>query len=336
MRARIVVVILAVIASQSPVASQDEARPPFAEWLAAVRAEALGRGIQQEVVDRALSTVEEPVAEILERDRAQAETIMSVEQYLAMRLTQKVIATARDRFEKNRGLLDRIGEKYGVSPALIVAVWGSESDFGRLNGTRPTIGSLATLAYDQRRPALFRRELFSALEILNRGDIELASMKGSWAGAMGQPQFMPSSYLAFAEDFDGDGRRDIWSTPADVFASIANYLKANGWESEMPWGREVRIPRDAEAETAAVSRRNGTCRARRDMSVAIPLKEWRDMGVRLLDGRPLPDADLNASLVSGTTRHFLVYENYDALLSYNCAHAYALSVGLLSDRLTTR
>jgi len=333
-RTRFVIVILAVMASQSPAASQDEARPAFAEWLAAVRAEALGRGIQQDVVDRALS-IEEPVAEIIERDRAQAETVMSLEQYLAMRLTPKTIATARDRFEKNRGLLDRIGEKYGVSPALIVAVWGSESDFGRLNGTRPTIGALATLAYDQRRPALFRRELFSALEILNRGDIDLASMKGSWAGAMGQPQFMPSSYLAFAEDFDGDGRRDIWSTTADVFASIANFLKANGWETGMPWGREVRIPREAESQAAAVSRRNGTCRARREMSVAMPLREWRDIGVRLLDGRPLPDDDRNASLVSGTTRHFLVYENYDALLAYNCAHSYAISVGLLSDRLAT-
>jgi membrane-bound lytic murein transglycosylase B len=270
---------------------------------------------------------------VLERDRSQAETVLSLEQYIAMRLTPRVIGTARDRFAKYRHLIEQIGTEYSVPPALIVSVWGSESDFGRLTGTRPTIGALATLAYDQRRSSLFRRELFSALEILNRGDIELASMKGSWAGAMGQPQFMPSSYLAFAEDFDGDGRRDIWDTPADVFASIANYLKGHGWESGMRWGHEVRIPSEAASQAAAVSRRNGSCRATREMTVAVPLKDWREMGVRLTDGRPLPDGDQMASLVSGTTRHFLVYENYDALLSYNCAHAYALSVALLSDRL---
>ncbi len=324
-----------LIAWHAPAASQDDARGSFTEWLAGVRTEALGRGIREEVVDQALATAEAPIPVVIERDRSQAETVLPLEQYISVRVTAKAASTARDRLAKNRDLLDKIAAQYGVAPALVVSVWGSESDFGKVTGARPTIGALATLAYDQRRPALFRRELFSALEILNRGDIELANMRGSWAGAMGQPQFMPSSYLAFAEDFDGDGRRDIWGTPADVFASIANFLKGHGWVSGARWGREVKVSPEAAGRIAEVGNRSGSCRATREMTVALPLKDWREMGVQFADGRPLPDADQMASLVSGTSRRFLVYENYDALLSYNCAHAYALSVALLSDRVAT-
>jgi len=152
---------------------------------------------------------------------------------------------------------------------------------------------------------------------------------------MGQPQFMPSSYLRFAEDFDGDGRRDIWHSSADIFASIANYLKGAGWTSDQRWGREVAVSKAA-AETIAaeVDRRAGSCQAKRNMTVALPLSEWSRLGVRALNGAALPTADVDGALVSGATRHFLVYSNYDALLDYNCAHAYAVSVALLADRLT--
>jgi membrane-bound lytic murein transglycosylase B len=172
------------------------------------------------------------------------------------------------------------------------------------------------------------------MEILNRGDIDVARMKGSWAGAMGQPQFMPSSYLKWAEDFDGDGRRDIWSTHSDVFASIANYMQAHGWIPGQTWGREVAISREAGRRIATgVARRNGSCVARRDMTVALPMAEWQELGVRLPGGASLPKTEFTASLVSGSTRHFLVYDNYDALLEYNCAHSYAISVGMLADRI---
>jgi membrane-bound lytic murein transglycosylase B len=215
-----------------------------------------------------------------------------------------------------------------------MAVWGIESNFGRFTGGRPIVGALATLAWDPRRSTLFRSELFSALEILDRGYIELPNMRGSWAGAMGQPQFMPSSYLKYAEDFDGDSRRDIWGSHADIFASIANYLKGYGWVAGERWGREVMLSREAGRTVAAdVARREGGCRARREMTVALPLAEWQRMGVRQMNGAALPTADLEASLISGSSRHFLVYRNYDVLLDYNCAHAYALSVGLLSDRV---
>ena len=319
-----------------PTVPQEDQRPSFSEWLAAVRVEAISRGIREEIVDKALSTVEEPMSVVIERDRAQAERILPIETYLSRRLTPAIVGTGRQMFAKHRVLLESIAAKYHVPAAMLVAIWGAESNFGRFTGVRPTVPALATLAFDPRRSALFRRELFSALEILDRGHIELTEMRGSWAGAMGQPQFMPSSYLKYAEDFDGDGRRDIWQSPGDIFASIANYLKGYGWIEGRRWGREVSVTNDVAARIAAdVAPRGGTCQAKRDMTMALPLEEWQRLGVRLPGGRSLPNADQQASMVSGSSQHFLVYENYDVLLDYNCAHAYALSVALLSERLAT-
>jgi len=312
----------------------QDARPSFAEWLSGLRSEAVARGISEATVDAALATVSEPEPTVIERDRTQAETVLTVDKYVARQLKPSVIRTARERFAMHKALLTEVGERYGVPPRLIVGIWGLESNFGKFSGVRPTIGALATLAWDPRRSTLFRNELFDALAILDHGDIDLDRMRGSWAGAMGQPQFMPSSFLKWAEDFDGDGRRDIWSSPADVFASIANYLKGHGWTSGQAWGREVKISRDAQHRIMSdVARRNGSCQARRDMSVALPLSEWQRLGVRTLAGRALPKQDLMASLVSGGKRSFLVYPNYDALLEYNCAHAYAVAVALLADSI---
>jgi membrane-bound lytic murein transglycosylase B len=278
--------------------------------------------------------VKEPEPTVIERDRTQAEAVLRLETYLDRQLRPTVIQTARRMFTRHRTMLDEIGKRYGVSPRLIVSIWGLESNFGRFTGVRPTIGALATLAWDPRRSTFFRGELLSAMEILDRGDIDVSRMRGSWAGAMGQPQFMPSSYLKWAEDFDGDGRRDIWSTPSDVFASIANYLRAHGWKPGQIWGREVKISREAARVIATdVARRDGSCVARRDMTVALPMARWQEIGVRLTSGAALPKTEFTASLVSGTTRHFLVYDNYDALLDYNCAHSYAVSVALLSSRI---
>jgi membrane-bound lytic murein transglycosylase B len=217
---------------------------------------------------------------------------------------------------------------------MLVSVWGLESNFGRFTGTHPTIQALATLAFDPRRSRLFRAELFEALTILDRGHIRLDEMLGSWAGAMGQPQFMPSSYLKHAVDFDGDGRADIWRSEADVFASIANYLKNAGWREGERWGREVRLTRAvADRVDREVSMRRSGCGAVRELTVARPLGEWSELGVRLAGGGPLPSAEMSASLVRGAGRHFLVYRNYLAILDYNCSNSYAVSVGLLSDRL---
>ncbi len=320
--------------AQTTTTPADTPRPSFSEWLAGVRAEAITRGIRAEVVDAALADVSEPLPIILERDRSQAETVLSLEQYLDRRLTAKLIKGGRDAYAKQRELVDRIAERYGVPANIIIAIWGAESNFGRFSGVRPTVPALATLAWDPRRATFFRGELFNALEIVNRGDIDLPRLRGSWAGAMGQVQFMPSSYLQFAEDFDGDGRRDIWSTPSDIFASIGNYLKGHGWAAGETWGREVLVtPEVARRIANDVAPRNGTCQATRNITVRLPLAQWQELGVRLSGGKPLPATGPEASLVSGTRRHFLVYPNYDALLSYNCAHLYALSVAMLSDRL---
>lgn len=317
-------------------AAQEQVSPPdpaFVTWLADLRKEALAIGISPETVERALTGIE-PLPVVVERDRTQAELVLPLDQYLARRLTRKTINTAREMAARHKELLAKIGARYGVPSRFIVAVWGLESNFGQFTGVRPTIAALATLAYDQRRPAYFRSELFDALRILDRGDIDPAGMKGSWAGAMGQPQFMPSSYLKYAEDFDQDGRRDIWASPADVFASIANYLKAHGWVAAQTWGREVKVTKEAAARIQEmVTRRTSGCDATRQLTEPLPLARWEEVGIRLPGNKPLPKADMTASLLRAGSRQFLVYGNYETILAYNCAHAYALSVALLADRI---
>ena len=314
-----------------PVAPTDFP-PPFETWLAGVRAEALARGIRSDVVEHALGDLQ-PVAQIVERDRTQAEFAFDLGAYLKRRLTRDTVRTADRMYARHKPLLQHVAKKYGVQPRVLVAIWGLESNFGRFSGVRPTIAALATLAYDPRRGPLFREELFSALEIVNRGDIELDRLKGSWAGALGQPQFLPSTYLKFAQDFDGDGKRDIWTSEPDVFASIAFYLQQHGWNGHEIWGREVRVPKSAREKIDELPRRSAGCRAERLLTEPMPLPEWRALGVRTIQGTPLPNAKRDASLVSAGSRHFLVYRNYEALLEYNCAHSYALSIALLSDRI---
>ena len=330
----IVALLGAGLAAQAvpPVPPLPPEMPPFDVWLEDVRTEAAGRGIRPEILDRALAGLE-PVARILERDRAQAEFVLDLGAYLKRRLTRDTVRTAQRMHARHRTLTRRVADKYGVPPRVLIAVWGLESNFGRFAGVRPTVPTLATLAYDPRRGAMFRAELLNALEILNRGDIELDRLVGSWAGALGQPQFMPSSYLEFAQDFDGDGRRNIWSSQPDVFASIAYYLQRHGWTKGEAWGREVRIPRAIRAKVADMPRRSAGCRAARLMTEPQPLDRWRRLGVRTMANGVLPRGAMRASLVDAGSRTFLVYRNYEAFLAYNCAHTYALSVALLSDRI---
>jgi membrane-bound lytic murein transglycosylase B len=304
----------------------------FEQWLDEVRSEAIERGIRPEIVDKAFDGLQ-PLDVVIERDAEQAEFTLTLDRYLRRRLTSRIVREAHRYAVAHRALLTRVSEIYGVSPQVIVAVWGLESNFGRFSGVRPTIAALATLAYDGRRAEFFRAELLAALEILNRGDIALERLKGSWAGALGQPQFMPSVYLASAEDFDGDGRRDIWTSLPDVFASIARYLRDHGWVTGERWGREVRLPRAVDELVKEAPLRTAGCSALRETSEPLPLSRWRELGVRTLSGGALPPADVDASLVRAGSRNFLVYANYGVLIAYNCAHAYALSVGLLSDRL---
>jgi membrane-bound lytic murein transglycosylase B len=317
----------------APVAAPEPARQEFPTFVEGLRAEALARGVSAATIDQALTGLE-PSPTVIERDRTQAEIVLSVDQYVARRLTRAFVRTAREMSVRHQALLKRVASEYGVPPRVIVAVWGLESNFGRFSGVRPTIQALATLAWEGRRGAFFRGELLDALEIVDRGYIGLEALRGSWAGAMGQTQFMPSSYLKWAQDFDGDGRRDIWRSEEDVFASIANYLREHGWSRDTTWGREVRVAASAlqRLRTQAGMRTEG-CRAVREMTERLPLTKWQALGVRTTAGTALPRAAIDASLIHTGQRAFLVYRNYESLLDYNCAHSYALAVALLSERV---
>jgi membrane-bound lytic murein transglycosylase B len=322
-----------VTLASSPSAQEPDPKPSFDAWLARARGEALALGISETTVSRALDGLE-PLPVVVERDRSQAETVLSVDEYVRRRLTPKFVKAANEQAAAERRTLKKVGDRYGVQPRFLVAVWGLESNFGRFSGVRPVVQALATLAWEGRRGAFFTNELMDALRIVDRGDIDLPVMKGSWAGAMGQVQFMPSSYLKHAQDFDGNGDRDIWRSTPDVLASIANYLKAYGWKADETWGREVRLPSSkADGIVEKVGLRTEGCRAERELTVAQPLERWQALGVRAADGRALPSANRNASLFRAGRRAYLVYANYEALLSYNCAHAYALAVGQLADRI---
>jgi len=326
--ARVLIVLIALQATTPPA----PAPPSFEEFLAGVRAEALARGISEATATIALANLELlPV--VVARDRGQPEQVQSLDTYLAQRLTARTVATARDQAVQHADLLNRIERAYGVPGPIMIAIWGLESNFGKFTGSYPTIASLATLAYDGRRP-LFRAELLQALAIVEERGIPPGDLRGSWAGAMGQPQFMPSSFLKHAVDFDGDQQIDIWTSAPDVFGSMANYLRSAGWRDDERWGREVSISKTVMARIdRTVPMRTSGCRAVRELTAPRPLAEWTRLGVTLSGGRPLPVSTLTASLVRGRQRHFLVYRNYDAILDYNCSNSYAISVGLLSDRI---
>ncbi|GIK96176.1 MAG: murein transglycosylase [Alphaproteobacteria bacterium] len=292
----------------------------FDLWREGLRKEALASGISPSIFDAAFAGVQ-PIARIVELDRSQPEFTLTFTQYLERVVPPSRIAKAREMLTRYRPLLEEVGRTYGVQPRFIVALWGIESDFGRRTGDFPVVAALATLAYDGRRPDFFRKELLAALQILEERHIAPDRMKGSWAGAMGQNQFMPTSFRQFAVDYDGDGRRDIWGTRADIFASIANYLGGYGWKPDQTWGRPVRLPPGF--DTNLVS-----------MEVEKPISEWQRLGVRTISGGNLPQRDLPASIVQPDGpggAAFMVYENYRKILRWNRSTYFATAVGLLAD-----
>ena len=305
---------------------------PFDEWLTGFIEEARGRGYSEDVLEKTVVGLS-PLPRAIESDRAQPELTIGFERYFESRVNRQVIRRGREVLREYRTLLRRIEARHGVPRRIVIAVWGMESRFGRNPGRTPVFQALATLAWEPRRSGFFRNQLFDAIEMVARGHIEPEAMKGSWAGAMGQTQFMPSSYLAHAVDFDGDGRRDIWQSTPDALASIANYLKGHGWTRQYTWGREVRLSAAARKRIAELPQRTSGCGAMRDMTEPLPLREWRRLGVRSINGAVLPRSGPPASLVQVQERAFLVYPNYDALLRYNCAQHYALAVAMLSERL---
>lgn len=297
----------------------------FLSWLEGLRAEALASGISQNTLDRSLLNVA-PIPRIIELDRHQPESKITFEKYQARIVNATRVKIGRERLAEHRALLTEIGDRFGVQPRFIVALWGIETNFGGFTGGFPVVDALATLAYDGRRSKYFRGELLKALQIIEEGHIDPADMKGSWAGAMGQSQFMPSSFLNFAQDYDGDGAKDIWNTQADVFASAANYLKGVGWRDDITWGRKVNLPDGFDSTLIS-------------LDVVKPIGDWQALGVRRADGSDLPARDIPASILrpgGEGGQAFIIYDNYRAILRWNRSHYFAMAVGQLSDRIAGR
>jgi membrane-bound lytic murein transglycosylase B len=325
-RSRLTGALVALLFAVSPAAAQD-GNADFARWRDALRVEALADGISPATFDAAFDGVA-PIPRIIELDRYQPERTKTFAEYRKGSVSDTRVARGRQMLAENRALLEKIGRQFGVQPRFIVALWGLETNFGTITGGFPVIAALATLAYDDRRPEFFRRELLLALRILEEGHIRPSEMKGSWAGAMGQAQFMPSSFMRYARDQDGDGHKDIWGTRADVFASAANYLSTVGWRDDLTWGREVRLPDGFDMALASASARG--------QFVKKPLGEWQALGVRRADGTELPGRDVAGAIVlpdGPGGEAYLVYENYHALLDWNRSLFFATSIGLLSDRI---
>jgi membrane-bound lytic murein transglycosylase B len=294
----------------------------FHQWMQEFRREALKRGIKSETFDAALAGVQ-PVPKVVELDRRQPEFRQTFWEYLDRRVSAERIARGRQLLVRHRDLLNDVERRYGVQPRFIVAFWGLESNFGDTTGDFPLYSSLATLAHDARRSDFFREQLLAALELLQRGDLS-ATVTSSWAGAIGQPQFIPTTYRDYAVDFNGDGRRDLQSTLPDIFASAANYLAKAKWRGDLTWGREVLLP-------------SGFNYALTGLNTKKSLMEWTRLGVRRADGTALPTADVNGSIIlpggADGGPALLVYSNFNTIMAWNRSILYAVAVGHLADRL---
>jgi len=302
-------------------AAEPSSSAPFSQWLEGVRKEASAAGISGNFLDVALAGVQ-PIKRVIELDRRQPEFTLTFWKYLDNAINPARIRRGREMMAKHQKQLQVTARRYGVQPRFIVAFWGLESNYGTHTGVFPVLGAVATLAHDKRRSRFFRAQLLAALTIMNRGDVNIR-VKGSWAGAMGNFQFIPTTYKGFAVDADGDGKRDMWNSYPDMFASAANYLSRSGWRSGWTWGREVQLPKGFKLEHSGLKIRKS-------------LSQWQALGVRAIGGGRLPNGDAEASVIlpaghSGPA--FLIYKNYRTILTWNRSILYAIAVGHLADRL---
>ncbi|QTP54049.1 lytic murein transglycosylase [Billgrantia sulfidoxydans] len=307
-------------------APSEAERPPadFQAWLRDFRRQARAEGIGEATLARALDGLRYR-PRVIELDRSQPEFVRPIWQYLDSAVSQARVSEGRARLAEHRETARRMEQRYEVPAEVVVAIWGIESNYGGNFGDFSTLEALATLAFDGRRRDFARGELLAALRILEAGDISPERMIGSWAGAMGHTQFIPSSFESYAVDGDGDGRRDIWGSIPDVMASTANYLARAGWQSGQPWGVEVRLP-------------DGFDYAQTELTTQRSSREWAQQGVSRRGGGSLPDF-AQAAVIAPAGAHgpaFLVGPNYRAILRYNNATSYALAVGTLSDRIAGR
>lgn len=322
-------------ANTVPVMSPEEAR--FAAWIDAYRPTALAAGVRAETVEANLTGLRFS-PRVVDLDRAQPDdsriNSYKFADYLPRRLNNARIGQGRRLRSDLSATLSGIESRYGVQSELLLGIWGMETSYGNDSGSFDLLRSLASLAYDGRRAELFTGELTAALQILDRGVIPRAKLLGSWAGATGQPQFLPSSWLHYAADGDGDGRADIWTSRSDVLASIGNYLAKHGWKAGQPWATQVYVPPGLDRDRLRDLVKPAQCpRVMSKHSRWLTVKEWRALGLAAL-GTSLPGDAMLATLVEPdgpTGGGYLTYGNYRAILRYNCSNFYALSVGLLAD-----
>lgn len=311
-----VFILLASMVHQAAFANEN-----WQDWLASLKQEALQQGISSSLFDKAFAGMTEPNHQIKRFMRSQPEHRLTFVKYRNTRVDNNRIAIGRREYKKHKTLLDEVAAKFGVNPCFIVAFWGMETSYGTYMGNFPVIKSLATLAYDSKRKEFFRKELLLGLHILQEGHVSLADFKGEWAGASGQSQFLPSSWLKYAVDYDRDGRRDIWKSKPDVFASIANYMKQNGWQENEPWAIQVRLPREFDMKLEGKNN-------------IKPVGDWSRLGVLTENGQTLPYQNLTASIIQplgGPT--FLAFPNYKMILRYNNSTYYAGAIGYLADKI---
>jgi membrane-bound lytic murein transglycosylase B len=325
-----------LIASSLSFSTLANTQAKFDEYVSKLKVEALDKGYSQTLVDEAFATVKFK-KKVIKADKNQPEVVETLETYLPKRVPKWKVDRARNLYAKHRPVLEKIAKEYGVQARFIVALWGLESNFGRIQGGHPVISSVVTLAFDGRREALYKRQLWAALDILKDGHISLDKFKGSWAGAMGQTQFMPTSFNSYAVDYDGDGRKDIWTTEVDAFASIANYLKHAGWNDNLTWGRQIQLPENFDHKYVL---KRGTKTRKQWLKYwkdsERSLSEWQALGLRRADGSDLPKVEITAALVMPDDingRMYLAYDNYKALMHWNRSYYFATSVGYLSDRI---
>ena len=318
-----ILVVLGVL-SACPSAADADDTPDFATFIAGVKSEGEAKGLSPSTL--AVLDSLTPIDKVVELDRRQPEFTATYQGYLKAIMKPERIRAGRKLIKQNHDLLEAVAKKYHVQPKFIVALWGIESGFGQSMGTYSIPASLATLAWEGRRAAFFKGELFNALTIIDKGDVPASQMVGSWAGAMGQCQFMPSTYLKYAQDWDGNGKRDIWHSRGDVLASTANYLSQLGWKDDRGWGRPIKLPKSFDRHLIGLDTQK-------------PMKAWSKLGVTAANGKKLPASDINSSIVLAdgkTGPAFLVTDNYRAIMTWNRSTLFALSVGQLADALGRR
>ncbi len=304
------------------VAGKSTTKISFSEYVTNIKKEAIKKGINKKVVEDAFKNVKF-LKRSIKSDKKQPEFKLTLDAYIDRTIPAWKIKKARELYKKHYKLLHEIGAQYGVQPRFIVALWGIETNFGSITGNKNVISTLTTMAYEGRRENLFKKQLFAALTILEEGHITADQLIGSWAGAMGQVQFMPTSYLTYAVDHTGSGKKDIWNSRADIFASAANYLKKEGWKGNETWGRQVTIPKGFNIKLAGLNHKK-------------TLAQWQSLGVRRFDGSNLPKANMDASIIMPDDTHsriYLVYNNYRVLMRWNRSYYFATAVCYLSERI---